>query len=491
MDREEYLLGRTVDKTLEQLNAEEKQKQSNALPQPKNHVEHECIPPSIRDYKLQVGEQVCNTLNQILIIKHYLRYGLFLIFLQIDLSAKLQEDPLVAIKKQEEERRRQFLQNPVQLKKLQDALNARQEMMKVKKKHKHKLKKEKKKAKDDNLDTILMHKFNELKDKLPDDDLRKILQGQFSDSDISSDSDEEERRKKSKSKKKKDKKEKRVSSKKHKNKRHASTDSSDSSEDEKKTKRSKEKHQTNTRDYRRYDKERVPNNLLDKRYREKETRRLNTSYKRDSSRSHKNVREYEKEHSSQNKRDRSSKEKNDKSNKSKRKQSSSSSEDTSDSDDKTNRNETAKRIKSDSDSEHETRKPKNWGLVKADGSKLSFTGKSPADNKTRKTDNVSEKTSDAKMVKKHLPKLTEEEKERRRKEMMENAAWRDVERTKNVKRYRDKDAKETANQDYDPDFVHKQLLKSAASSTVESRIKANINSIQRSKNDMNSHFSRR
>lgn len=67
MDREEYLLGRPVDKTLDALNAEEKQKQTNniVLPQPKNHVEHECIPPSIRDFKLQqiVAEQVLQTLT--------------------------------------------------------------------------------------------------------------------------------------------------------------------------------------------------------------------------------------------------------------------------------------------------------------------------------------------------------------------------------------------------------------------------------------------
>lgn len=129
--------------------------------------------------------------------------------------------------------------------------------------------------------------------------------------------------------------------------------------------------------------------------------------------------------------------------------------------------------------------------MKADGSKLSFSGKSAVDN-IHKAEKGIEKTSELKVVEKRkLSKLTEEEKERRRKEMMENATWRDEERTKNVKHYRDKDAKETASQDYDPDFVHKQLLKSAASSTVESRIKANINSIQRSKGDMNSHFSRR
>lgn len=59
MDREEYLLGRNIDKTLEQLNAEEKQKTSNQLSQPKNHVEHECIPPSIRDYnKITLADQV-------------------------------------------------------------------------------------------------------------------------------------------------------------------------------------------------------------------------------------------------------------------------------------------------------------------------------------------------------------------------------------------------------------------------------------------------
>ncbi|KAJ8965811.1 hypothetical protein NQ317_012326 [Molorchus minor] len=113
VDREDYLLGRSVDKTLDQLNNEEKEKKLGILP-PKNHVEHECIPPSIRDFNRIVQAE------------------------QVDLSAKLQEDPLVAIKKREEEARRQFLQNPVQLKKLQEALKA-QQMKKEKhcKKNKH------------------------------------------------------------------------------------------------------------------------------------------------------------------------------------------------------------------------------------------------------------------------------------------------------------------------------------------------------------------
>lgn len=57
MDRDDYLLGRPIDKSLEQLNETEKHQQLGVT-QPKNHVEHECIPPSIRDYnKLQAVEQ--------------------------------------------------------------------------------------------------------------------------------------------------------------------------------------------------------------------------------------------------------------------------------------------------------------------------------------------------------------------------------------------------------------------------------------------------
>lgn len=60
VNREDYLLGRKVDKTLDQLNEEEKPNKF-VLPTPKNHVEHECIPPSIRDFnKIVKTEQVCH-----------------------------------------------------------------------------------------------------------------------------------------------------------------------------------------------------------------------------------------------------------------------------------------------------------------------------------------------------------------------------------------------------------------------------------------------
>jgi len=196
VDREEYLLGRKVDKTLEQINEEEKEKKI-VLPTPKNHVEHECIPPSIRDFnKIVLSEQV-------------------------DISAKLQEDPLVAIKKREEEARRQFLQNPVQLKKLQEALKKQEEKKQKHKKSKKKnsnnldekikeklkllkqnslgndtQKKKFKKNKEDALNVILMHKFNALKDKLSEEDMQDILNGKVSDD---SDNDTLKKNKKTKS----------------------------------------------------------------------------------------------------------------------------------------------------------------------------------------------------------------------------------------------------------------------------------------------------
>jgi hypothetical protein len=74
---------------------------------------------------------------------------------------------------------------------------------------------------------------------------------------------------------------------------------------------------------------------------------------------------------------------------------------------------------------------------------------------------------------------------------MRDAVLRDKERSYNVKKYREKEEQERKEQDFDPEFVHKQLLKSAHSSSVESRIKSNINKIQRSSGDMNRHFSRR
>ncbi|XP_045480130.1 pre-mRNA-splicing factor CWC25 homolog isoform X2 [Harmonia axyridis] len=182
VDREAYLLGRTVDETLELINREEAAKKVDKyMAPPKNHVEHECLPPSIREYNKIVKSE------------------------QVDLQAKLQEDPLVLIKRREEETRRQFLQNPVQLKKLQEAMEAQLQMKKMLHSKKNKTGKKLRKKlkllnqqlgkkhgykelelssdmKDDEaiLDTILMHKFNQLKNELSEDDLKIILLGNSS-----------------------------------------------------------------------------------------------------------------------------------------------------------------------------------------------------------------------------------------------------------------------------------------------------------------------
>lgn len=88
--------------------------------------------------------------------------------------------------------------------------------------------------------------------------------------------------------------------------------------------------------------------------------------------------------------------------------------------------------------------------------------------------------------------LTAEEKERRRREMMENAVWRENERSSNVKRYREEAAIEIKTEpEYNPEFIHRELMKSTTSASVEKRIKSNINNIQRSKSDMHKNFSRR
>lgn len=117
---------------------------------------------------------------------------------------------MVAIRKKEEETRKQFLQNPIQLKKLQKALKSqhtKKQSKKKKKKHSksdkdldakllEKLNQLKKnplgldidfptndKDKDGGIDNVLIHKFNKLKNKLTEKDITAILEGRETSSD--------------------------------------------------------------------------------------------------------------------------------------------------------------------------------------------------------------------------------------------------------------------------------------------------------------------
>ncbi|KAF5295444.1 hypothetical protein FQA39_LY13105 [Lamprigera yunnana] len=434
VDREEYLLGKSIDKGLEQLNAEEKQQQLG-VKHPKNHVEHECIPPSIRDYKEQIGEQV-------------------------DINAKLQEDPLIAIKKREEEKRKQFLNNPVQIKKLQKALKQQRCM----KKNKHKktksdsdLELDKKLAKklrafknvqilssksnktSNMLNTILMHKYNQFKHHLSQNDVKAILEGNSSDSTSSSsssssssstsdDSDSNDSNLRLKNKKKSIR-------------NNDSKKYTDRGREQKKEKPKKKKYSTNKVEHRKSGRDKVKNRKSqghhsdgDDHYRENKNREKN-KYKYNSSN---NSKSYNEEYDSY-------------------------------------------------DSESNSKK-RNWGLVKGDGTKLSLT-KRTSSNKAMVS--AQDTSKDKNYDYKKRTSLTEEEKEKRRQEMMVNAAWRNKERAQNLKTYRETKLKEDSQKEYNPEFLTKELLRSANSSSVESRIKANINNIQRSSNDMSRHFSKR
>ncbi|XP_037329139.1 pre-mRNA-splicing factor CWC25 homolog [Pungitius pungitius] len=81
-------------------------------------------------------------------------------------------------------------------------------------------------------------------------------------------------------------------------------------------------------------------------------------------------------------------------------------------------------------------------------------------------------------------KLSSEELERKRREMMDQAKQRDEDRENNVKRYKRQDEQEKQRElnvkhDRYAGFIHNMKLDSAASSTVEDRVKRNIHSIQR------------
>uniref|UniRef100_A0A224XQP0 Putative pre-mrna-splicing factor cwc25 n=1 Tax=Panstrongylus lignarius TaxID=156445 RepID=A0A224XQP0_9HEMI len=124
VDREEYLLGRAIDKNIE-----------SQLSGSFNEVDKDITPVSI----------FTNSGSN----------------LQVDVARKLKEDPLEQIRQKELETRKQLLKNPVKMKKLQNMLKAKQEMI-IKKK----AKKKKKKSHDKAIDELLTSKYLQLRQKL-------------------------------------------------------------------------------------------------------------------------------------------------------------------------------------------------------------------------------------------------------------------------------------------------------------------------------------
>ncbi|MGH0186172.1 UNVERIFIED_CONTAM: hypothetical protein FKN15_020537 [Acipenser sinensis] len=95
---------------------------------------------------------------------------------------------------------------------------------------------------------------------------------------------------------------------------------------------------------------------------------------------------------------------------------------------------------------------------------------------------------------KQTKKLSAEELERRRREMMDFARWRDEERVNNIKRYKKEEEEEKELEKLDSrdgKFIHKMKLESASTSTLEDRVKRNIHSIQRTTAALEKNFMKR
>lgn len=138
-----------------------------------------------------------------------------------------------------------------------------------------------------------------------------------------------------------------------------------------------------------------------------------------------------------------------------------------------------------------------YGLVSASGEKIELKAK-PDDR--RKTSQSSPRASSSKKATATFErpvktKLTEEEKEKRLQEMQQNANWREKEREVNVKRSQNeakREAENEKNSTFDRDYINKQMHKALSTNTsVEDRIKSNLNNIQRMGNTMNSSFLRK
>jgi hypothetical protein len=143
-------------------------------------------------------------------------------------------------------------------------------------------------------------------------------------------------------------------------------------------------------------------------------------------------------------------------------------------------------------------KRRRYGLIVSNSRTLSRPTTSSIESSKHNTEIPSGQTT-AKSMEKSLPmktvrrKLTAEEMEQKRAEMMANARERDEQRQHNVKRYRDEDEREkklTAEQRH-ASFVKPLMVKHAAESSVEDRIKRNLYNIQRTNSDLDKNFTKR
>ncbi|EDW77579.2 uncharacterized protein Dwil_GK24577 [Drosophila willistoni] len=503
INREEYLLGRKIDKSFEILEAEERRHEENTLgvKQPINHVEHECVPFSIRHYRnLESTEQV-------------------------DMHRKTLEDPLMLIKQREMESRRKLLENPLKLKEIHRILKAEQDSKtKALKKSKKSKKSKDSDNSDDDLDRKLARQVKKLKggDGSNDLNLDKLLDAKYRT--ISKQLD--------------------IASKPKKNKKKHRSDSSDSDSDEEKRykKRGRPGNDSPLREGdRRRGRDRSSSNEREHRSRQKDVERKNKRYhSRDRiqrrSRSPSNRREQRNQ-----RRSRSPSPRREQRNQRKSRSPSPRREQRNQrrSRSPSPRREQRNRRKSNSPSLRRQEKPyKSRNAQKDQRRSKSRTpqrdrrrNKSPSPRRDRRRSksfsprrdrrrsksnsnsnqtskqaqrtsprrdqnvrpfNAQPTTQDRPQAK---PKMAEADREARLREMMDNASWREADRTQSVQKHRDAYAREEAQhqqRDFDKDFINKEVKKAIANqNSISDRIRSNLNNIQRSSGAMDKNFARK
>ncbi|XP_064535503.1 pre-mRNA-splicing factor CWC25 homolog [Drosophila montana] len=451
INREEYLLGRKIDKSFEQLQAEERRQESTlGVKQSINHVEHECVPFSIREYRnLQSTEQV-------------------------DMQRKTMEDPLMLIKQREMESRRKLLENPVRLKEIHRILKTEQEQATKRNKKSKKSKKSKKKKgksdddsdSNDDLDRKLAKQMKKLKGESTNEEFKldKLLDAKYRT--LTKQLDMATKQKKTKSKKKSRRRSRSSSS---------SCDDSDGSEEEP----SKQTRENRGRRGRSNSKEAE---------KKKQTREIRGR------RGRSNSKEAEKNNQTREIRGRRGRSNSSANEPTKRRER----EDVRRHRDASN----SRRRRSRSRSPRRDQRDQRQRRRSRSTDKQRPQRREPSRERRRRSATPEKRPPvrrasppAARQAANSKPKLSESEREARLREMMDNATWREADRTKAVHKHREEYAREEAQnqaRDFDQQFINKQVKKAIDNQTsIGNRIRSNLNNIQRTSSAMDANFARK
>ncbi|XP_022214942.2 pre-mRNA-splicing factor CWC25 homolog [Drosophila obscura] len=422
INREEYLLGRKIDKSFETLQAEERRQEHDnvGVKHSINHVEHECVPFSIRSYRnLQSTEQV-------------------------DMQRKTMEDPLMLIKQREMESRRKLLENPVKLKEIHRILKTEQDLKAAKEKKTKKSKKSKKKKNskkssdessssesDEDLDRKLARQVSKLKGDAGNEDLKldKLLDAKYRT--ISKQLDIATKRKKSK-----------------KSRRKSSDSSNENSTDERARRRYSEHRRRDDR-----------NGSL----RLREKRRSNSPEEPRAHRGGSSSRSRSPRREQQTQRRRSP--------------------------ERGHPRPRRERDQRDRNKKHTDRSRDHPGRTDDSRDRSSIRRRrSPSPSPAPKRPSPPKRNAGK-------PKLSEADREARLREMMDNATWREADRTQAVRKHREAYAREEAQnreRDFDKEFINKEVKKAISNhNSIGDRIRANLNNIQRTSSAMDTNFARK